>query len=124
MSNDKFPKMVYKAPGSHEIHGHLLSFATTENEKDLAAAKTAGWFETTPEAVEAYAEQQRAESERRAAEANARAQAAANAGSTSPQPTRAEMEVKAKELGVAFNKNTTDAALLKAINDKLAGSQG
>lgn len=121
---DKFPMMVYKAPGSHEVHGHLLSIATATSEEDLAEAKSAGWFETTTEAAEAYAEQQREAHERRVAEANALAQAQANASSKDPAPTRAEMEVKAKELGIEVKANTTDAALLKAINAKLAGRQG
>lgn len=121
MNND-FPKMVFRAPGSHEIHGHMLDYTTVDGPKDLETAKKAGWFETTPEAVAAYEAAIAAEEQRRAEEANMKAMAAAAGNTPVPvaPPTRAEMELKAKELGIAFTKATTDVALLKAIDDKLA----
>ena len=111
---EKFPTMVYKAPGPEFMHSLPIGLKTaiTTSEDDLAAAKEAGWHETTTAAVEAYNEQ-------RQAEAEAARQAAANANSTAAQPTRAELEVKAKELGIEFKANTTDAALLKLIEAKL-----
>lgn len=116
MDND-FPKMVYRAPGPHDIHGHRLDFGTVNDADDLAAAKEAGWFETTPEAVDAHAAKVSSEQAGRVAQANALAQAAANTGAA----TRAELELKARELGITFDGRTSDAKLSKAIDEKLAG---
>ncbi len=75
----EFPKALYKAPGPHEIHGHLLDYATAADAGDLAAAKAAGWHESTTAAVFAYEEERAAAQAKRVEEANARANALAAA---------------------------------------------
>lgn len=100
----EFPKMLYKAPGPHDCHGHMLDYRVVDDAKELKEAKSSGWHETTTGAVEAVA--------KAAADA---AKAAENA-----PPTRAELEAKAKELGIPFNTTTSDDQLNKAIDQKLA----
>jgi hypothetical protein len=103
---DKYPQMIYRVGGHHELHGFIYRFkiASADSDEDLAAAKQAGWHETTTAAVEAHE-----------AEVAAAAQAAANL-----PPTRAELELKATQLGIAFKASTSDEALLKSISAKLA----
>jgi hypothetical protein len=110
---DKFPMMVFRAPGPEFVHGLSvgLELATTVDEEDLSAAKSAGWYESTTEAVAAYE-----------AEREALVKAAANANSMEAAPSRAELEVKAKELGIKFDEFTTDGELLSAIDEKLKNS--
>lgn len=103
---DKFPMMVYKAPGPEFLHGLSvgLKFESALSEEDLAEAKKQGWHETTTDAVAAF------EREREAAK---------NANSDSAKPSRAELEVKATELGIKFTEFTTDDELNTAIEAKL-----
>jgi hypothetical protein len=103
---DKFPMMMFKAPGPEFFHGFSvgLKFENALNEEDLKAAKEQGWHETTTEAVAAF------ERERDAAK---------NMNSNDPKPSRAELEVKATELGVKFTEFTTDDELAAAIVLKL-----
>jgi hypothetical protein len=81
----EFPKALYKAPGPHDIHGHLLDYATAADAGDLAAAKAAGWHESTHEAVAAYEAEQAAVQAKRVEEANAQAAAQANAQAEKPK---------------------------------------
>ena len=48
--------MVYKAPGPHPIHGAFFDYKIidADNEAEVEAALSEGWFFTTPEAAEAY----------------------------------------------------------------------
>lgn len=96
----KFPNMVYRCPGPHQRPGGTFAFQGVANEGELAKAVKEGWFETLPEAI------------------NGRASLveAWKVPADSP-PTRAELEQKAKELGIQFDKKTTDEALSKKISD-------
>lgn len=96
---DKFPMMVYKAPGPEFLHGFDVGLKTelALHEEDLVEAKKQGWFETTTEAVEAF---QKVDD--------------------SPA-TRTELETKARELGIKFDEFTTDADLSAAIDADLKG---
>jgi len=98
--------MLYKAPGPHEIHGGHFDYTIVDANEEgaIEAAKADGWFETTDEAKAA------------ADEAKAQREAELNA-----PPTRAELEAKAKELGIQFSKKTTDEELGKLIQSKLEG---
>lgn len=119
---DQFPQMLYRAPGSVVVQNGMVSTQIAESDAELRAFLGDGWHETADAALEAHKAEQNAAAERRAAEANAAAMAAANANAPDTQPpTRAELEVKAKELGIQFDGRTSDAKLSKAIADKLAG---
>lgn len=98
--------MLYRSPGPHEIHGGHFDYTIVDADEEgaIEAAKAEGWFETTDEAKAA------------ANEAKAQREAELNA-----PPTRAELETKAKELGVQFGKKTTDEELGKLIQAKLEG---
>ena len=98
--------MLYKAPGPHDIHGGHFDYTIVDADEEgaIEAAKADGWFETTTEAQKA------------ADVAKAQREAELNA-----PPTRAELETKAKELGVQFAKKTTDEELNKLIQAKLEG---
>lgn len=96
--------MLYKCPGPHDIHGGHFDYTIVDADEEGAidAAKADGWFETTDDAKAAFDA--------------AKAQAELDA-----QPTRAELETKAKELGIQFGKKVTDEELGKLIQAKLGG---
>jgi len=52
------PKMLYKKPGIHEIHGDLLDYLIVDYEDTLEYnnALKDGWSVTTPEAINKAAE--------------------------------------------------------------------
>lgn len=113
---DKYPMMMYRAPGPHEVHGAMLDVRTVNSDAEGLGAFEEGWRETTPEAIDAYAAEQSAAAARRAEAANAEAMARANANAPDDAPpTRAELEVKARELGVKFTAKTTTADLTRAV---------
>jgi len=91
-----FPRLVYKAADNHVL---------AEDQGQYDALIKDGWFGSVPEAL-----------------AKTKAQPAKATAPTAKEapPTRAELEAKAKELGIKFTKNTADADLLQLITDKLA----
>lgn len=99
--------MVYKCPGPHEIHGGNFDYKIVDAavEGEVEKAQEEGWHLTTTDAKEAHE--------------------AAKKGPTSDDapPTREEMEAKAKELGLVFPANISDAKLLEKIDAKLAESK-
>lgn len=99
--SDEFPKMLYKAGGSEELHGGNFHTFIAQDEQDEAAALADGWHLTTPDAVAAVSK------------------SAAEVDDDAP-PTRAEMEAKATELGIKFDGRTTDAKL----GEKIAAALG
>jgi len=121
MSNaNDFPMMLYRAPGPHEIQGMMLAYVIVPDAEQLDAALDDGWCASPMDAhAEHTAAQEHAAEQRRAA-ANAEALARANASAPdAAPPTRAELEVKARELGISFTAKTTAAALVQAIDAKL-----
>lgn len=106
----KFPTMVYKDGGPHQRKGGTYSFKGVANEAELTAALSAGWHCTLPEALGekpiTAADMQRLKDEIEVL------------GDDEP-PTRAELEQQAKELGIKFNKKTTDAELRQQIDVEL-----
>lgn len=99
--SDEFPKMLFKAGGSEELHGGNFHTFIAQDEQDEAAALADGWHLTTPEAVAAVSK------------------SAATEDDEAP-PTRAELEAKATELGIKFDGRTTDAKL----GEKIAAALG
>lgn len=89
--------MLYKCPGPHEIHGGHFDYTIVDADEEgvIEAAKAKGWFETTAEASKA---------------AKAKCEVKLNT-----PPTRAELEIKATELGIKFNDKTTDKRLADLI---------
>lgn len=105
----KNPTMVYRYPGSKtlgykhggDIYDHKVvdSHAAEGKESELDAALANGWFPSPAEA--------------KAGVINGPADEIA-------LPTRKELEEKAAELGIEFNKRSKDEALLEKINTALA----
>lgn len=100
MSNTDFPRMLYRAGGTEEIHGGRFTTLIVHDANELDAALADGWFMTTPEAVDA-----------------AKPAAIGTIPDDDAAPTRDELKRKATELGLTFAGNiTTDklAALVEA----------
>lgn len=93
----EFPRLVYKGSAEHKL---------VENEAQFDAALAGGWFRTVPEAVSGIAAKL--------------AEPPAPADDDTAPPTRAELEQKAKELGIQFSANIGDAKLAERIAAKLA----
>ena len=101
-ADDQFPTLVYKGHGPHSRAGGTYDYAAANDQEELDAKLADGWFTTLPEAIDAHDKP-----------------AAVKSDDTAP-PTRKELEAKAKELGIKFDKKTTDAELSAAITAALA----
>lgn len=86
--------MLYKWPGPHHLDGDMYDYITTE---DVAAAQAEGWH-LTMDAARAAGE---------------------STQDDNVPPTRAELEQKAAELGIKFDKRTTDKKLGELIKAAL-----
>lgn len=96
-----YPTHFFKTPGPHRRQGHTFAYIHVP---DAGAAKerlAEGWFRTFNEAAGIGTEG-----------------AAAAADATKP-PTRAEIEAKARELGIRFFPGWKDETILKKIAEKL-----
>ncbi len=100
-ADDQFPTLVYKGHGPHSRAGGTYDYAAANDQEELDAKLADGWFITLPEAIDAHDKP------------------AAKSDDNAP-PTRKELEVKAKELSIKFDKKTTDAELSDAITAALA----
>ena len=98
-----FPTLVYKCPGAHQRPGGTYAYKGVKDEAEHAAALADGWFATLPDAIAGPAP----------------AGSAPGADPADAPPTRAEIEQKAKELGVKFDGRTGDKKLSEAIAEKL-----
>lgn len=113
--------MVYKAPGVHAIHGGHFDYLVVEDE-NLGDALADGWHLTTPEAKAALDEKLKADADAAEEAADAKrladAKALIDAASTGA-PTRAELEQKAADLGIDYDKRLGDKRLAALIDEKL-----
>lgn len=100
-ADDQFPTLVYKGKGPHSRAGGTYDYVAANNQEELDAKLADGWFTTLPEAIDAHDKPTVVKSDDAPA-------------------TRAELEAKAKELGIQFGKKTTDAELSAAITKALA----
>jgi hypothetical protein len=100
-ADDQFPALVYKGKGPHFRAGGTYDYAAANDQEAFDAKLADGWFTTLPEAIDANDKP-------------------AIVKSDNAPPTRAELETKAKELGIQFGKKTTDAELSVAITKALA----
>lgn len=118
-----FPRMIYKAGGTEEIHGGRFSTLIVHDADELAAALAGGWSLTTPEALEApererlarEAEAARAEDDRvRAAEAEALAQAEREAAARREEAEQQERDrIAAEEQATAASAAAAATATAK-----------
>lgn len=92
----EFPRSLFKSPGDQWVSGGSFAIEHVEDLAQYHAAKKAGWFDSVPEALDAWR--------------NGVAAVADDA-----LPTRAEIEEMARSLGIKFDGRTTDAALLRRI---------
>jgi hypothetical protein len=95
----QFPRSLFKSPGDQWVGGGSFAIEHVEDLAQYKAAKAAGWLDSVPEALDAW-----------------RNGAVAAVADDAP-PTRAEMEQRAKTLGIKFDGRTTDAALLRKISE-------
>ena len=91
----EFPRSLFKSPGDQWVGGGSFAIEHVEDLAQYHAAKRAGWFDSVPEALDAWRN--------------------GVAASDDAPPTRAEMEEMARSLGIKFDGRTTDAALLRRI---------
>ena len=96
-----FPRFVFKDKGPNPRHGGTFDQILVQDEAEHAAALAAGWFATLPEAIE-----------------GPKAEAPDPTDDTR-DPTRAELEAKAKELGIEFSPNIGDKKLAERIQAAL-----
>jgi hypothetical protein len=104
---NRFPQAVFRAGGAELIEGEAFTSRMVQDEAEFDAAQAEGFHATTDEAIAAKLQEPAAADEQDDAADNA-------------PPTRAELELKAKELGIAFKPHTSDKKLGEAIDAKLA----
>jgi cobalamin biosynthesis protein CbiG len=96
-----YPRTLYRISLVTSVYPALL----VHNETEHRAARAVGWRDSIPEAL---------------ADAESEPDTLEEAEDLLP-PTREEMESKARELGISFNKRTSDAKLLERIEKALFG---
>jgi hypothetical protein len=89
-----FPRLLYRVPGPHNCGGVMADYRVVDDAEQEAGA--VGWYRTPWDA-----------------------QDAASAPASTSAPTRAELEQKATELGLRFDKRTGDALLASRIAEAL-----
>jgi len=99
-ADDQFPTLVYKGHGPHSRAGGTYDYAAANDQEELDTKLADGWFTTLPAAIDAHDKPV--------------------VKSEDAPTTRAELETKAKELGIQFGKKTTDAGLNASIAKALA----
>lgn len=92
-----FPRLVYKSPTTHQL---------VEDEEQFDAALAEGWFSTVPEAIKGVADKPVDTTK------------ADDSVDDSAAPTRDELEAKATELGIKFDKRTSD----KKLGDQISAA--
>lgn len=103
-----YPKAVFRAPGVELVDGQGVTSRVVADGEQLEQALADGWHEKASAAVQAH------QDELDAAAAREKKQDEPAA------PTRAELEQKAKELGISFKPQTSDKKLAADIEAKLA----
>ena len=96
-----YPRTLYRISLVPSVYPALL----VHNETEHRAARAVGWRDSIPEAL---------------ADAESEPDTLEEAEDFLP-PTREEMESKARQLSISFNKRTSDAKLLERIEKALLG---
>lgn len=104
----KFPALVYRCPGDHQMPGGTYSYLGVKDSDALESAIKDGWFKSLSEAESGKRESATKPEEEKVVEV-----------SDDASPTREELEQQANELKIKYDGRTSDAKLLKLINDKL-----
>lgn len=102
----EYPKMLYMAGGSEEIHGGKFATTIVHDASEEDAALADGWHRTTTEA----------------ADADKAAPAAGGQDDDAP-PTRDELKAKAAELGLEYPGNISNAKLAELVANALKGEE-
>lgn len=131
----ELPAILYQSPGPHKKPGGgTYRIVGIKTQEELDAKLLAGWFASSAEAIEAAGD--KATTPKRVAEWRLKAKAKKTKkrrpskplGWKQPvpvpviedaPPTRAELETKAKELGIRFDGRTRDKKLGQLIQDRL-----
>jgi hypothetical protein len=98
---DKYPQMLYRCPGSETFFGVDCETKVVDSDEAYDEAIAEGFADTPADAKTAH--------ETRAAKAD------------SGPVTRVELEQKALELGIEFDKKTSNKKLAELIEAKLKG---
>ena len=86
----EYPRLVYRCP----VRGAAFSHKAVADDAERTAALADGWFDSVPEAI-----------------------AGVSAAMDNAPPTRTELEQKAGQLGIRFDRKTTDKALMALISE-------
>lgn len=108
----QFPTFVYRCPGVHQRTGGTYTYQSVQDEAGHAESLKGGWFATLPEAIDAH------DNPKKPAMIESLEKLVDAVASDAP-PTRAELEQKAKELGLKFDGRTTDKKLAALIAEKV-----
>ena len=105
----EFPVFVYRCPGANfGPSGTTYGSAVAEDAKQLEHLLADGWSESLVKAVDAFLNPSKSVDD--------------STESVDDSPvTREELELKARELGIKFDGRTTDALLLKRIEEAIGG---
>lgn len=105
------PTLVYRCPGQHFASaGQTYDYAKAATEEDLAQRLADGWHMSLAEAVGAAT----------AVTGIGSAKGAEHEPGDDAPPTRAELEEMAESLGIKFDGRTSDAGLLRRIEEAVA----
>ena len=107
----EFPTIVYRVPGPNAGPGHTWASLGVADQEALEQAIADGWHVSLPAAVEAW----------RSPPVRAIPPLTPEPVDDNAPPTRAEMEQKARELGIKFDGRTSDKTLLRKIEEALNG---
>ena len=131
----ELPAILYQSPGPHKKPGGgTYRIVGIKTQEELDAKLLAGWFASSAEAIEAAGD--KATTPKKVAEwrLKAKAKKTKKRRPSKPlgwklpvpvpviedaPPTRAELETKAKELGIRFDGRTRDKKLGQLIQDRL-----
>ena len=131
----ELPAILYKSPGPHKKPGGgTYRIVGIKTQEELDAKLLAGWFASSAEAITAAGD--KATTPKRVADwrLKAKAKKTKKRRPSKPlgwklpvpvpviedaPPTRAELETKAKELGIRFDGRTRDKKLGQLIHDRL-----
>lgn len=104
-----YPVFVYRCPGAHfGPSGTTYESTIANDEKECAHLLANGWNESLIKAVDAFLNPSKLVED-------------SNESADNSPITRDELEFKARELGVKFDGRTTDALLLKRIEQAIGG---
>ena len=111
-----FPSLVYRCPGPHwGPPGTTYEAALVKGDTDLAAALSAGWFATLPEAVEAFLAP--------AGEPLEPLTEPASETVDEAPLTRESLEAKARELGIKVDGRWSDKRLITELTKVLESEE-